>query len=99
MKIKIPKKIEVIGSTVEIIWDEEYCERFGVLGQADVNHNKIFLKKIHENKKFTDDALVETFLHELVHFMMRKLGKTDLNADETFVESFSNVLHQVIKQL
>ena len=99
MKIKIPQKIEVLGSTIDIVWDNDYCERSNLLGEADNNHNRILLKEKHENILIKDDALEETFIHELVHLVFRKIGRKDLYDDETLVESLSNTLHQVIKQL
>ena len=100
MKIKIPEKIEIIGSTIDIIWDEDYCEEHDLMGSANMNHNTITLRKKYKNTLLKDDAISETFIHELVHVILRKTGRGDeLNEDETFIVPFSNALHQVIKQL
>ena len=49
MKIKIPEKIEVLGSTIDIIWDEDYCEKCDLMGSANTNHNTIILRKKYKN--------------------------------------------------
>lgn len=37
------------------------------------------------------------FLHEIVHGILNHIGKHDLQNDDEFVEVFSNVLYQVLK--
>jgi Zn-dependent peptidase ImmA (M78 family) len=36
----------------------------------------------------------QTFCHELVHCILDKMGETDLNDNEQFVDVFGSLLHQ-----
>ncbi len=38
-------------------------------------------------------------MHELLHVSVHKLGHTEISEDEIFIEGFSHILVQIIKQL
>lgn len=61
--------------------------------------NEIRLKKRHENRNLSNDCLFENYIHELVHAILDKLKYEKLSSDEQFVEQFSNLLVQILKQL
>lgn len=97
--MKIPDKIELMGSVIDTVYDRQILEEFRSLAQFNTNFNEIRLKKKHENRILSEDCLFESYIHELVHAMLNKLGYNELNEDERFVEQFANLLIQVLKQL
>lgn len=97
--IKIPDKIELLGSIIKTVYDQQILEEFKMVAQYNTNFNEIRLKKRHEDRVIPEDCLFVNYIHELIHAMLEKLGYNDLNDDEKFVESFSNLLVQVLKQL
>lgn len=44
-----------------------------------------------------DDSMKQTYLHELLHYILFILGYNKLNNDEQFVDSVSHLLYQAIK--
>jgi len=37
-----------------------------------------------------------TFIHELMHFILTKLGRSEISKDEALVEQVAGLLHQYI---
>jgi len=98
-KMKIPDKIELLGSIIKTVYDQQLLEEFKQVAQHNSAFNEIRLKKRHEDRIFDGDILFENYIHELVHAMLTKLKYDKLNDNEQFIEQFSNLLVQVLKQL
>ena len=97
--MKIPDKIELLGSVIKTVYDQQVLEEFKQLAQWNINFNEIRLKKRHEDRNLDNDCLFENYIHELIHAMLDKLKYGKLSGDEQFVEQFSGLLVQVLKQL
>lgn len=97
--MKIPDKIELLGSIIKTVYDQQILEEFKQVAQHNSAFNEIRLKKRHEDRTFNEDILLENYIHELVHAMLDKLGYRKLSDDEQFVGRFSNLLVQVLKQI
>jgi hypothetical protein len=69
------------------------------LGRSYAMLGKIKLALKYQGFDIPADQLEQTFYHELVHVILTELGEERLNSNETFVQSFSLLLHQFIKQL
>ena len=52
----------------------------------------------YHNDKCSEDLKQLTFTHELTHSILSAIFD-DKNNDEKFVESFSQLMHQAIKQI
>ena len=65
MKHKIRKSYNVMGSKIKI----KIVERMSELGLYDNQNNIIYL-----NKNQTDEELLKTLLHELIHALQFKSG-------------------------
>ena len=48
-------------------------------------------------KTLSKDAMLHAFLHEHTHAALQALGRTELNDDEVFVDTFAGLLHQMLK--
>jgi len=97
--MKIPDKIEIMGSIIKTVYNQQILEEFKLIAQYNSNFNEIRLRKKYEYRDLSEDCLFESYIHELIHAMLRKLGYIELAEDEKFVEGFSNLLIQVLKQL
>jgi len=97
--MKIPDKIKLLGSVIKTVYDQQILEEFKQVAQHNSVFNEIRLKKRHEDRNLDNDCLFENYIHELVHAMLDKLKYNKLNSDEQFVEQFSGLLVQVLKQL
>jgi len=95
MELKIPNYIDVISQHIDVYIDNTLDD----LGEYSPNENHIKLKKEHEGVKLAKDKVNLVFFHEVTHAILDGIGEEELYVDEKFVEKFSNVLYQVIKQL
>ena len=97
--MKIPDKIQLFGNEIKTVYKQELLDELGLLGQTNTGFNEIRLKKIHETRVIGEDSLFENYIHEILHVAIHKLGYNEISEDETFIEGFSHLLIQIIKQL
>ena len=101
------KKLEILGRTVKIEFtSNEIGGEEGTLGVCYFDDQLI---RIAKNKKLLEapypvrprrlDDLWITTLHELIHYALFSLDYKELSEDEMFVERFSEVLYQILKQI
>lgn len=67
------------------------------LGRAYSYLNKIKISKNWNGMPIPKSSMEQTFYHELVHAILDEIGEKDLSGNETFVQSFSLLLHQFEK--
>ena len=51
------------------------------------------------NKEVSESRRKQTFWHELTHAILHQMGRTDLNEDEGFVNTFSSFLSGAINTM
>ena len=81
------KRILICGipHTVEYVDDNFDIDLH--LGQVDYATAKIRI-----NKKASSEVQNEALCHEVLHAMLIHIGRNDLSADETFVQSLGNAI-------
>lgn len=89
--MKIPKEIEIFAEKVKVIKTDS-LKRSNTLGEAHARYNEIILDETQQ-----PDMMESTFFHELVHIILGRIGEEELNDNEKFVNVFSGVLHQALK--
>lgn len=89
---KLPKSFEIGGMTVDVVLDENLLETHGAYGMMDMDRGKLFMQQ-----GLSGDVQAITYHHEVVHMILNTLGKTELNADEGFVDGLANLLWQALK--
>jgi len=95
----IPKEIQLGGTIIKIVFDNDYCNKANVWGLAKYRTGEIILCTELEGDKMDSDTIERTLYHELVHWILHLNGEKEMGKDEAFVERFSNLLHQAVKQL
>ena len=88
----IPEKFEQFGCEITVEYDDE-LEHDECLGKAYLDMNKIKLT----TRDIPRDMLEHSFLHEVVHFFLDKLGLDELNKDEAKVDAIAGLWHQYEK--
>lgn len=89
----IPKQFKLLNYTWTVV---------GHLGMIPENGRQLYGKCDHNNHTITlniaaPPAVVwHTFLHELLHAALEATGRTQLSADEDFVDSLSGALAQAL---
>lgn len=94
--MKIPRSFKIMGHTIVVEYDKLLINKDDSRGVADFRINKIILQPNVEGNALPRTAIEQTFLHELIHWICYKIGRNDLKDDETFVDSFSGLLHQAL---
>jgi hypothetical protein len=97
--LKIPNKLDVAGITYKIkqLENEDPKLHYGSSdGIHDITRQLIILKDTLEG-----DYKNQVLCHEVVHAIcdVLNISNETICIDERFVESFSQILYQVIKQL
>lgn len=94
--MKIPKSFKLMGVVIDVEYDKLLGSREASRGVAEYSSNKIILQPKVEGNEVPKTVLEQVFFHELVHWICYKLGRDALRNDESFVESFSGLLHQAL---
>lgn len=86
-----------IGGTVYNIIEKEPCT--DLIHGGQVCDGEIVYSKnvININSSLQSQQKENTLIHEMVHGILYFTGYEQLRCDEQFVNSFSNVLYQVLK--
>lgn len=96
-KIKIPHSFELGGKTITVEMLEDFMDKRQLLGEAIYSCNTITLQAPNKNPKVVTESVEQTFLHELVHWILLAMGEDDLRKNEKFVDLFAVFLHQFLK--
>lgn len=97
----IPNKFNILNHTIEVVIDNEYCVEAECMGQFQVDENRIVLADKYKTKngwkKYKPEIVEHTFYHELTHCILYYMNHK-LWDNEKFVDQFSGLLAQVLKQ-
>lgn len=88
---KIPKEINILGCRYKIIIADKPCEvdvfkRQALWGQCDYWSREIRIYKRHP------EAMMQTFIHEIIHVVLGSLGENDFNKNEKLVDQMAHIL-------
>ena len=100
-ELGIPKSFKIFAQTITVIWDEELTNVDDAIGQARFRYNTIALQPSMAGKPLTSEQIIQSFWHEVFHFILHKLGgykigDTRLSSDERLVDLLGSALHQVL---
>lgn len=100
--INIPSKFNLFGQTITVEYDQSLLQN-GIVGQAQYKNNKILLQPSSEIQYRTRQQIEESFLHEVVHFLLYTAdrGNCDppLHSREYLVEIISGLIHQALSTM
>jgi hypothetical protein len=98
-KIKIPKKFQLGGRTITVQFTEKIAGDEDCIGKAQHRKDKILLQNHTNSITRPPEAIEETFLHELTHWVLEMMAEFELNRNEKFVSLFASHLHQALKTM
>lgn len=94
----IPKRFNLAGQEIQVVWDNEYMLDREILGEVTLDYNVIKLAtKGRGAKELPKERIEQVYFHEVVHAILDTMGKDKLSSSEEFVEGFSSLLYQVLK--
>jgi predicted SprT family Zn-dependent metalloprotease len=91
----IPHNITIAGIDIKVELDNKLMMEKGIVGCAVYEQQKIIIDPTIDGL----DVLQQTFIHEVVHYILYVMGKQELRRDEEFVDGFAHLAYQIIKQL
>ena len=94
--MEIPKEIKLLNQTIEIVFDDDYCNGKGVLGEADINHNKIKLCSYFDGQPIPLQRQYHTLFHELTHCMLFMIGQTEIYKNEILTDNLGTAIEDLI---
>jgi predicted SprT family Zn-dependent metalloprotease len=94
--IQIPSSFNLHGQHIDVVLVEHIGSENGTLGEARLAKNEIALQTNANGFRRSNSQIEQTFLHELVHFILSHMGHNELCAEEQFVDGFSHLLHQAL---
>jgi len=94
--LRIPKRFQLMGQTIEVVYDASLNDVDDNVGQTRYRRNQIALQKNVEGVFRPQSKIEQTFCHELIHWILYMFGEEKLRLDEKFVDTFSGLLHQAI---
>jgi len=86
--MKIPTSFQLGGIKVKVKAVKGLRDLDGKVGQALFQEHTIII-----DPEGPPAEVEDTFCHELVHFILSKMGEDKLNANEKFVHLFACFLH------
>lgn len=87
------KKVKICGVNFDIVEvDDLFNSDSTHFGQIDFVKGKIYV-----NSELSEDAKMETIVHEVTHGILVYIGRSDLSNDEQFVQALGNVIYQTFK--
>jgi predicted SprT family Zn-dependent metalloprotease len=96
MDMKIPTSFWLHGQKINVTQVDHIGSENGTLGEARLAKNEIALQRNANGFSRIPTQLEQTFLHELVHFILSHMGQDELCGEEQFVDGFSQLLHQAL---
>lgn len=96
MEFKIPEKYSVGGQEIKVLSVDDLGS---LLGCVDVPYGVLKIAANPDEKKQSESSQLNTFLHELVHSILKTMGEEELNANEKFVNCFAGFLTEAIKTM
>ena len=96
MGMKIPASFLLHGQKINVILEDHIGAENGTLGEARLATNTIAIQSNANGYTRIQSQLEETYIHELVHFILHHMGQNELNEEETFVDGFAQLLHQAM---
>ena len=105
MLSRIPSSFRLFGEKISVVFSEEYftSEHLEATGFASYRSNKIILKPSTKSYPLNDDQIEQTFLHELMHFILYYAGDAYepkeglyMHQNEGFVNMCASLLHQAM---
>ncbi len=82
----------MFGEEIKVI-ESESLKRCSCFGEAHYRYNEILIDNSIDEKMKEN-----TFLHEITHFALQKMGESNLCDNEKFVSVFSSLLHQSLEK-
>ena len=91
----IPSSFMIGGEKITVEWSDTLHTAEDCWGIVEFRTNTITMQsQVGNDRKI--DAIIQTFLHEVFHVILNKIGHKDLESNEQFVDLLATFMHQYI---
>lgn len=87
--MELPNKVTIAGIEIEVVPKHDLLN---AIGMVDYENQKIYI-----DSDVGGDIMMQTYFHELIHYIFYVLGREELRKDEELIEGLSHLLYQAIK--
>jgi len=94
--VRVSKRFMIFGRVIEVVMNPQLCSKEDYVGVAMHRQNRIELQPSTESNPVPSSKLEQTYLHEVVHILLRSIGYNKICDDEQFVDLFAHALHQFL---
>lgn len=110
-KFRIPKEFTLFGHRYSIVIEDDLFEKENCYGTADDDEKKIRIQKKQIVTKsyedgtdkiiknvpidITDETIIETYYHEVIHAILDSLGEETLSENEKFVNMMGKAMLEI----
>lgn len=91
---KIPEAYMIFGKTYKVSFSKDLLTHTGNVGRAVYSSGEIIIQDQLTSR--AEDETEQTFLHEVVHTILRDTGESDLSDNEDVVDKIASAFHQVL---
>ncbi len=95
--MKIPSKLKIVNKVIKIVWDKELITHDDFYGACEYRYERIKIQPSTKSWPRSEQDIEHTFFHELTHYILDTMNEGELRSNEKFVDVFSGILHQVLK--
>ena len=88
----IPSEIQLAGITIKTEASGIKVGGKRMIGVADYDLERIVI----DLKAAPIDSVNQTYIHEVLHYVLQILGYDEINSDEQFIDSVAHLLYQAI---
>ena len=99
MELKLPTSFLLHGQRINLVQVDHIGSENGTLGEARLAKNEIAIQTNANGFTRIPTQIEQTFMHELVHFILHHMGQDELCSEEQFVDGFSHLLHQAFSTM
>lgn len=92
----IPTQFNLLGHTIRVVFVDKLMSEHDLIGEARYLKNEIALQSRMPGIELLRSDIEQSFLHELVHFILNYMGENELRKNEKFVDLFAGMLHQTL---
>ena len=95
--MKIPNKIRIGGQDIIIEMPEHLPDNN--LGDICVAEGRIRIAKKFSDSEQSETSITNTFIHEVIHGVLKTMGEYELNGNERFVCTFASLIVDAIEEI
>lgn len=93
----IPNKIRIGGQDIKVTIKDRLDE--DTLGTISLAAGELHIAENFSIYKQSESSKFNTFIHEVVHGVLRAMGQHELSSDEEFVSTFSSLVVDTIEEI